>query len=62
MLGEQRRSDVPDHDHPDLDYRHLHASVVEVAGQAGHSPMMALNTYGHVIDELAAWSVVLRKT
>jgi hypothetical protein len=28
-------------------------SVVEVAGQAGHSPMMALNTYGHVIEELA---------
>ena len=28
-------------------------SVVEVARQAGHSPMMALNTYGHVIEELA---------
>jgi Phage integrase family len=28
-------------------------SVVEVAKQAGHSPMMTLNTYGHVIEELA---------
>ena len=29
------------------------ASVVEVAAQAGHSPTMTLNTYGHVMDELA---------
>ena len=28
-------------------------SVVEVARQAGHSPMMALNTYGYVLEELA---------
>lgn len=27
-------------------------SIVEVARQAGHSPTMALNTYGHVFDEL----------
>ncbi|HST25417.1 MAG TPA: tyrosine-type recombinase/integrase, partial [Gaiellaceae bacterium] len=29
------------------------ASVVEVAAQAGHSPTMSLNTYGHVMDEMA---------
>ena len=29
------------------------ASVVEIAQQAGHSPTMALDTYGHVIEELA---------
>ena len=29
------------------------ASVVEIAQQAGHSPTMALDTYGHVMDELA---------
>ena len=29
------------------------ASVVEIARQAGHSPTMALDTYGHVIEELA---------
>lgn len=29
------------------------ASVIEVAQQAGHSPTMSLNTYGHVIEELA---------
>jgi integrase len=28
-------------------------SVVEVAQQAGHSPTMTLNTYGHVLEELA---------
>jgi integrase len=28
------------------------ASAVEVAAQAGHSPTMTLNTYGHVMDEL----------
>lgn len=27
-------------------------SVLEVAKQAGHSPTMALTTYGHVIEEL----------
>jgi hypothetical protein len=27
-------------------------SIVDVARQAGHSPLMALNTYGHVFDEL----------
>jgi integrase len=27
-------------------------SIVDVAGQAGHSPTMALDTYGHVFDEL----------
>ena len=27
------------------------ASVIEVASQAGHSPMMALNTYAHLFDE-----------
>jgi hypothetical protein len=27
--------------------------VVEVARQAGHSPTMSLDTYGHVFDELA---------
>lgn len=27
-------------------------SIVEVARQAGHSPTMTLNTYGHVFDEL----------
>jgi integrase len=27
-------------------------SLLEVARQAGHSPTMALNTYGHVIEEL----------
>jgi integrase len=27
-------------------------SVVEIAAQLGHSPTMALNTYGHVIAEL----------
>lgn len=27
-------------------------SVVEIARQAGHSPAMTLDTYGHVIDEL----------
>ena len=27
-------------------------SIVDVARQAGHSPSMALNTYGHVFDEL----------
>jgi hypothetical protein len=26
--------------------------VIEVARQAGHSPTMALETYGHVIEEL----------
>jgi integrase len=29
------------------------ASVLEVARQAGHSPTMALNVYGHIIEELA---------
>ncbi len=29
------------------------SSPVEVAAQAGHSPTMTLNTYGHVIDEPA---------
>ena len=28
-------------------------SVVEIAQQLGHSPTMTLNTYGHVIAELA---------
>jgi integrase len=28
------------------------ATVVEVARQLGHSPLMTLNTYGHVFDEL----------
>jgi hypothetical protein len=28
------------------------ASVVEIARQAGHSATMALDTYGHVIEEL----------
>ena len=28
-------------------------SVVEVAAQAGHLPTMTLDTYGHVMDELA---------
>jgi integrase len=28
-------------------------SVVEIAQQAGHSPTMTLETYGHVIEELA---------
>jgi integrase len=28
------------------------ASIVEVARQAGHSPAVALNVYGHVIEEL----------
>lgn len=27
-------------------------TVIEVARQAGHSPTMALATYGHVIEEL----------
>jgi hypothetical protein len=27
-------------------------NIVEVARQAGHSPTVALNTYGHVFDEL----------
>jgi len=27
-------------------------NIVEVARQAGHSPSMALDTYGHVFDEL----------
>src|SRR5581483_11074132 len=27
-------------------------SIVDVARQAGHSPTMALDTYGHVFDEL----------
>ena len=27
-------------------------SIVEIARQAGHSPTMTLNTYGHVFDEL----------
>ena len=27
-------------------------SIVDVASQAGHSPTMALDTYGHVFDEL----------
>jgi integrase len=27
-------------------------SIVDVARQAGHSPSMALNTYGHLFDEL----------
>jgi integrase len=27
-------------------------TVIEVARQAGHSPTMALETYGHVIEEL----------
>jgi integrase len=27
-------------------------SIVDVARQAGHSPSMALNTYGRVFDEL----------
>lgn len=27
-------------------------SIVDVARQAGHSPTMALNTYGHVFDEI----------
>lgn len=27
-------------------------SIVDVARQAGHSPSMALDTYGHVFDEL----------
>src|SRR5919108_252814 len=31
---------------------HEGATVVEVARQLGHSPMMTLNTYGHVFDEL----------
>ena len=29
------------------------ASVVEIAQQVGHSPTMALDTYGDVIEELA---------
>jgi integrase len=29
------------------------ASVLEVARQAGHSPTMALNVYGHIIEELS---------
>lgn len=29
------------------------ANVVEVARQAGHAPSMSLDTYGHVIEELA---------
>jgi integrase len=28
-------------------------SVVEIAQHAGHSPTMTLDTYGHVIEELA---------
>ncbi len=28
------------------------ASIVEVARQAGHSPTMTLDTYGHVFAEL----------
>jgi hypothetical protein len=31
---------------------HEGGTVVEVARQLGHSPLMALNTYGHVFDEL----------
>ena len=27
-------------------------TIVDVARQAGHSPTMTLNTYGHVFDEL----------
>jgi integrase len=27
-------------------------TVIEIARQAGHSPTMALATYGHVIEEL----------
>jgi integrase len=27
-------------------------TIIDVARQAGHSPTMALNTYGHVFDEL----------
>ena len=27
-------------------------TIIEVAGQAGHSPTMTLDTYGHVFDEL----------
>lgn len=34
------------------------ANVVEVARQAGHAPSMALDTYGHVIEELAGLELV----
>ena len=30
---------------------HEGKSVVEIARQAGHSPQMTLNTYGHIFDE-----------
>jgi hypothetical protein len=46
---------------PPYDLRHAFCSlliaeglsVVEIAQHAGHSPAMTLDTYGHVIDELA---------
>ena len=46
---------------PPYDLRHAFCSlliaeglsVVEIAQQAGHSPAMTLDTYGHVIEELA---------
>ena len=45
---------------PPYDLRHSFVSlliaerrtIIDVARQAGHSPTMALNTYGHVFDEL----------
>jgi len=30
---------------------HEGVSILEVARQAGHTPTVALNTYGHVFDE-----------
>lgn len=38
--------------------RHAARSLLDVARQAGHSPTMALNTYGHVIEELEGADVV----
>ena len=46
---------------PPYDLRHAFCSlliaegqsVVEIAQHAGHSPAMTLDTYGHVIEELA---------
>ncbi len=35
-------------------------SIVEIARQLGHSPTMALDTYGHVIANLTGKSLALR--
>jgi integrase len=55
-----KKAGLPEATRP-YDLRHAYCSlliaegmsVVEVAAQAGHSPTMTLNTYGHVMEELA---------